>query len=60
MQAAIDTAAAMTEIVTPLTVCPCQVRPAPAEEMKPQLEPMQLNWKVVMVVTLAYQRPLVP
>lgn len=48
MQATTDTAAATTEMVTPLTVCPCQVRLAPAVEMKPQPDPMQLNWKVVM------------
>jgi hypothetical protein len=53
MQAAIETAAAITEMVTPLTACPCQVKPAPAVEMNPQLEPMQLNCKVVMVRTVA-------
>jgi hypothetical protein len=48
MHAAIETAAAVTEMATPLAGYPCQVKSAPAVETKAQLEPMQLNWRVVM------------
>jgi hypothetical protein len=60
MHAAIETAAASTEMTTPLAMYPCPVNPAPAVEMKPQLEPMQLNWKVVMVQNCLMLERVVP